>query len=792
MNNHALRVLEFDKVREIVAPFARSEPGRARVLSLLPDNDTDRVTAGLTEVRELTALLTAGEEPPLVGIRDIGPSVERLGVAALALRPAELLDIASTLAAGRKIKTFFSRFAKGGGTGPVAPLLTGRTGGIVPQQAIEDAIVRAVDESGEVKDGASPGLRRIRKSLARVRDDVLQRMERIFRDESRRDVVQEQVVTMRDDRYVLPLKPNFRQSVKGVVHGQSGSRATLFVEPLDVVEQNNRLAELRVEEREEVERILRALTTLIADERQAIGELFAVVTAVDSIAARARFGLECGGTVPAIADRGRIVLRGARHPLLVWKPRTGPDQRAAVPNDLSLSADRPVLVISGPNAGGKTVILKTVGLLCLMAQAGMPVTAAEGSEVPVLADLFADIGDEQDLGRDLSTFSSHVSGIAGILRDADRDSLVLLDELGSGTDPAEGGAFGSAVLTRLIDRGCITVVTTHHNALKLFGSRTSGAVNAAMEFDPATLEPTYRFVPGRPGRSYGLDMAARLGIPPGVIADARSLLSTDEAGLDRLLQQVEEDALRLRREREQAEADRRSAAALRADAEEKARTAVESAKAVMTKARQDAREVLAGLRRKLKELSRTDALTREAAQSERLAVEALARTLEPPDETAEAPLPVPHAFRPGDRVRLPKLKRTGTVLFVHKNALEVDAGQVKLQVSARDAVPLDGPQRDRPAGGAGWSAELEEREGAVDRVNLLGMRVADAVEAVDRFIDRAGLQGFRQVTVIHGLGTGALKEAVTAFLKGHALVSSLRPGGPAEGGAGVTVAELKE
>ena len=790
MNDHALRVLEFEKVREIIARFARSEPGRERALTLVPVADAVRVRTALAETRELMDLLRAGEAPLLEGIGNIGPAIERLGVAAMTLRPAELLDIASTLAAGRKIKTFFARFSAQG-AGPSAPLLAARAAVLVPLKHLEDAVHRAVDESGEIKDSASPVLRRIRKYLAQVREEVLDRMGRILRAAEKRDVVQEQVITVRDDRYVLPLKPHFRQSIKGVVHGQSGSRATLFVEPLEVVEQNNRLAELHDEEREEVERILRELTALIAREREAIGETLAVLVAIDVVHACARFGSECSATVPAVSSDGQVRLRQARHPLLVWRQRGEGGTRPVVPNDVDCSRERPVLVISGPNAGGKTVILKTIGLLCLMAHAGVPVTAAEGSEVPVLADVFADIGDEQDLDQDLSTFSSHVSRIAEILRGADRDSLVLLDELGSGTDPAEGGAFGSAVLARLLDRGCVTVVTTHHNGLKLFGSRTTGAVNAAMEFDPATLEPTYRFVPGRPGRSYGLDMAARLGIPGVVIEDARALLTDDEAGLDRLLEQVEQDARTLRQDREQAEADRQAAAVLKAEAVTASRAAADAARSITEKAKQDAREVLASLRQRLKELSRADALGREAAQRERQTVEALARRLEPPDEEIDARPAITYTFHPGDRVRMPKIKQAGTVLFVHKDALEIDTGGIKLRVPSREAVPVDDAAAPGRTVGSGWHADLEEREGIPDRIDLLGMRVAEAVETLDRFLDRAGLQGFHQVAIIHGLGTGALKEAVTAFLKGHALVASIRPGEPAEGGAGVTIAELK-
>ena len=559
MNEHAFKVLEYDKVREIVAGYAASEPGRAEVLKLLPAAEFAVVGERLGETREFLNILGSGDHPPLDGIRDIYAEVGKLAVPGMMLQPAELLNIALTLGAARRLKTFFQRFEGTGTAGMAAPLLCARAARITPLKQSEDAVHAAVDETGEVKDSASPALRRVRKLMARTRDEIMDRMSRILRDSGAQNIVQDQVITVRDDRYVMPLKPNFRQGIKGVVHGHSGSRATVFVEPLEVVEQNNRLAELRMEEREEIERVLRELTSLLARDAAGIGASLAAAAGIDAIAARARFGTEYQGTVPELSAKRRLHLCAARHPLITAKQKSGA-ALAVVPNDIDLSDTGRTLIISGPNAGGKTVILKTIGLLCLMAQAGMPVTAAEGSELPVFGDLYADIGDEQSLEMDLSTFSSHVSQIAGILRDATSDSLVLLDELGSGTDPAEGGALGAAVLASLQESGCVSVITTHHNVLKLFGARTEGAVNGAMEFDPVTLKPTYRFLPGRPGRSYGLDMASRLGVPDSVVRDARARLSRDEASLDRLLEQVEQDARQLRSERQQAEQDLSSGA----------------------------------------------------------------------------------------------------------------------------------------------------------------------------------------------------------------------------------------
>jgi DNA mismatch repair protein MutS2 len=608
MNDHTLRVLEYDKVTKIVAEYAASDPGRAAILRLAPLTDGAEVKTRLQETLEFTSILERGETPPLDGILDVAQVVHKLRVSGIMLQPAELLNIATTLGAGRRVKQFFLRL-EGRGTAQRVSLLVARAAKIRPQKTIEDAVFAAIDDKAEVRDAASPTLRKVRKLIERTRDDILDRLSGILQDDSFQKVVQDPVITIRDDRYVLPLKPNFRQSLRGVVHGQSGSRATLFVEPLDVLEQNNRLAELRMEEREEVERILRELTSFVGHEVDAIEETLEALVGIDAIYARARFGIAYHGTIPKISDNGGIRLRAARHPLLVVKFKNGAGGRHVTPSDIELRTMERAFVLSGPNAGGKTVVLKTVGLFSLMAQAGIPLTAAEGTELPCFGSVFADIGDEQSLEQDLSTFSSHVSQIAEILRSADENSLVLLDELGSGTDPNEGAGLGAAVLESLIERGCITLATTHHNALKLFGSQTSGAVNAAMEFDPQTLKPTYRLVQGRPGRSYGLDMASMLGVPDKVVQSARARIGEDDTRLEKLLKEVEENSRLLASERETLERECTLAEQARTEAESLLTSAKDEARAVKTKVKAEAREVLASLRNRLRELSRVASLS---------------------------------------------------------------------------------------------------------------------------------------------------------------------------------------
>jgi len=792
MNDHTLRVLEYDKVTSIVSEYAASEPGRKAILRLLPLPDAANVESRLRETQEFTGILLSGETPPLDGILDIGKVIRKLRVSGIVLQPGELLNIATTLGAGRRVKLFFHRLEGRGSsitTRPI-PLLAARAAIIRSQKAIEDAVAAAIDEKAEVRDAASPELRKIRKLIARMRRDILDRLSGILQDGSYQKVVQDPVITIRDDRYVLPLKPNFRQSLRGVVHGQSGSRATLFVEPLDVLEQNNRLAELRMEEREEIERILRELTSFVGREVDSIEETLDALTGIDAVYARSRFGIAFNGTVPVISRDRRIRLRNARHPLLVVKFKRGEGGKSVTPNDIELNIEERALILSGPNAGGKTVVLKTVGLLSLMAQAGIPVTAAEESQLPCFGSVFADIGDEQSLEQDLSTFSSHVSQIAEILRSADDNSLVILDELGSGTDPNEGAGLGAAVLDNLIERGCITLATTHHNALKLFGAQTSGAANAAMEFDPQTLKPTYRLVQGRPGRSYGLDMAARLGIPEGVVQSARARIGEDDTRLEKLLKEVEETSRVLASERETLERERDAAKQAKTEAESLLRSAKEEARTAKIHVKAEAREVLALLRTRLRELSRAASLEQAEIKRNASEVEALARQLEPEEEQAT---PVfDGELHAGDHIRLVSAGKVGTVLGSRRGVLEIEVEGKRIRLGSKEVMPVEPVAREpRAVRVPGWSAELNEEEGPSNRLNILGLRVEEGLAEVDRFIDRSAAAGLSSVIIIHGLGTGALKSAVTELLKHHPLIASIRSGEPAEGGAGVTVAELK-
>lgn len=793
MNEHTLKVLEYDKVRAIVASYAYSDAGRLLVRGLFPSRD--RLTAArlLSETREFTQILQSGEPAPLDHIPEISQVLEKLSVTGGMLSPPELLKSGAVLRAGRVVKKFFQRLeGKGTEAKPSAPLLCAKADRIRPLKQIEDAIFGAIDDKAEVKDAASPALRKIRKHISRMREEILRRMTQILQDSGFQRIIQEPVITMREDRYVLPLKPTFRQSIQGVVHGQSGSRATLFVEPLTVLEQNNRLAELRMEEEEEVAGILRGLTALLAGQQEAVEATTAALAEIDAVQARARFGIEFNAVPPGESTDGSLRFKSARHPLLVGKYKTQSGQHQIVPNEIVLERGQRALILSGPNAGGKTVFLKTTGLLCLMAQAGLPVTAGEGTELPCFGSVFADIGDEQSLERDLSTFSSHVSRIAEILQEADRDSLVLLDELGSGTEPGEGAALGAAVLESLIERGCVTVVTTHHTSLKLFGAETEGALNAAMEFDPQTLKPTYRLRTGMPGRSYGLDMATRLGVPDTVIRSARARVGRDDLRLETLLEQVEENARQADDLRHKLEAELIAARQEREETERTLKAARAEARDLRLQAKSETHDVVKALRAKLRELAQAAAVDRNAIKKAGAEVEALVGKLAaelPGERSAAGPV---RSLQTGETVRITRLNKTGTVLSAQGAAVELDVNGKKIRLPAAEVVPAEAPRTTSAVTVSGWGAEVQEEEGSRDRLNLIGRRVPEGLAELDRFIDRAGLHHLGAVIIIHGLGSGALKAAVTDFLKNHPLVASTRTGEPAEGGAGVTIVELKK
>ena len=592
MDEHSLRVLEFYKVRELLAGYASSEPGALMARKLLPSGDRAAVERALREAGELRHRLDVGREFPIGGLRDISVSLGKSAVEGAALRPGELLNVLSVARTSRLMKDALGKSRNDG------PLLAERSASLGIFDTLEFEITHAIGEDGEVLDGASFDLKRIRRNLTTLRTRINRELEAIIHEHAK--AVQEPVITVRDDRYCLSLKPGFRQYLQGIVHDTSASGATVFVEPEKTVELNNRLATSRAEEEREIERVLWRLTEAVRELREGLLASFAELVALDVLYAKAGYALATGGSMPAIRDGGVVELREARHPLLI--KAKGID--GTVPVDVRLGKDFTTLVITGPNTGGKTVVLKTAGLLCLMAQAGMLIPAGPDSALSVFDNISSDIGDEQSVEQSLSTFSSHIGQIARILQAGEgKNSLVLLDELGAGTDPAEGSALGVAIIAELHKRGARVIVTTHHGALKVFAANTPGVMNASVEFDPETLMPTYKLLVGRPGRSNALVVAERLGMPASVVESARKTRGSGEAALDTLIERLEGESAAAREDRTRAAAEMAAAREDRLRMQEALRRSDDERREAVRRAKEKASTILSALRFKLAKVS---------------------------------------------------------------------------------------------------------------------------------------------------------------------------------------------
>jgi DNA mismatch repair protein MutS2 len=815
MNAHALAILEFPRLLAHVAGRAHTAPGAAAVRALVPTTDRAWIEAEQARVFALRALLEseAGWSPERFG--DLADPLRRLRVGGLAWSALELLQGAELLRASRRTREQLRDPRRP----PMAiALLAHLRDALVELATVEAAIGRAVADDGTVRDDASPALRRVRRELRQAEGELVRLLEREMARLEPHQRVADLSVTMRNGRWVMPVRREARGVVGGIVHDTSGTGATLFVEPPAAVEFGNRIRELEAEEQREVERVLRALTDELRPHHDALVAAYEALVALDALYARARYAVEarCAAvTVGAPAD-GLAIVEG-RHPLLLARGI------AVVPFDLTLAPGERTLLVSGPNTGGKTVLLKAVGLMAAMLQAGIPVPVGMESRLPVFDDMFADVGDEQSLEASLSTFSAHLRNLGEILDRATADSLVLVDELGSGTDPAEGAALGGAILETLTARGALTVATTHLGQLKLLATEVAGVVNASLQFDEARLAPTYRLLKGVPGRSYGLGIARRLQLPEVVLARAEERLPRGERDVAVLLADLEaRDAALAERERllaaEQGKV--RSRLATVADREAKVREREREAEA---RARREARRYLLEARAEVeraiasvREAAATAALdevarqarraVEEAAAAQAVAVEAVdrrarreaAKRAPVADGSRDAATGVPRAGRSrpapeapvaaGDAVLVATLGgKAGRVVAVRGTEARVAVGAVTL------TVPLDTLERTAapppPAVRVVLAGDLPE-VAPVREVDLRGLRVDEVDDRLLQALDAAVHADLRELRVIHGKGTGALRARVAEMLRKDTRVSGFRLGAWNEGGAGVTVAEL--
>jgi len=821
MNPGTFKSLEFDRIVAAVADLAVTPTGHERLLGLEPLTDPARVAAVQKATSEGTRFLADYPGFPLRAPSDLESILDALGVEGRPLEAGRLLALADYLESIEHSRTSVRNATT------MFPILRELVERVASFKGEIADVRKKIDPSGDVNDHASAALAGIRERLRRQRAKLRTTLESFLRGRDTAKYLQEQVVTDRNGRYVLVVRSEHRSAIPGIVHGASASGASLYLEPLTTVEINNDIVALEEQEAEEVRRILLALTDQFRARPDDLRRTIDVATELDVIQARARFSLKVGGTEPAIATDGTFELRGARHPLLI--PGSGtrdsgledPDDRmpspgsripaAPVPNDILLIPPTRVMVITGPNTGGKTVALKTAGLLALMAQAGLHVPAEQGSRVPVFRCVFADIGDEQSISASLSTFSGHIANVVSMDRNLSLPALVLLDEVGAGTDPVEGGALGIAVIDHFRKRGAHLIATTHYDALKSYASTTEGVTSAAFGFDPDSFAPTYRLVYGSPGRSLAIEIAARLGLPRPVIAAARENLSEEQkqladhlARVDKELRAIEQQRRQLSEQRAAVAESEKKLRGREASVREREETFRRRLDAKIDDQLRDARreidKVIDELRSRAPRLVNTGE-TGAARGDARAAVdEILGRVgrdrregLEATEGSSYSAPPaqpaVPAQLEPGVRVRVGGLALEGTLIEVRGKQAEIDVRGKRMRAAVGDLQMIGGTPASAKVN---VNVDLQPREGSLSELNVIGQTVDEAIARLEKFLDESTLTDQRTIRIVHGHGTGQLRRAIAAFLKNHPLVAHHELAPQNEGGGGATIVQLKD
>jgi DNA mismatch repair protein MutS2 len=791
MHAKHLSTLEFPKVLERLVAYASFSAGEEKARTLAPETDWHEIRWQLETTSEARALLDAKPDTSLGGAHDARPFVAAAERGAT-LPPGELLDVRDTLVSARVLHRILTKLDE------QFPHLADIAGRIMLCPDVITEISRCLDDRGVVRDNASPELARIRREVRIAHDRIQDKLQRIIGSPRNIPFLQEPIITQREDRYVIPLKADFKGRIRGVVHDMSASGATVFIEPLSVVELNNAWRELQVQEKQEVERILASLSSLIADYAIEIKLTVEALADLDLAFAKAKYADAIDATAPELVSNQptgqpanqampshpgcTIHLIEARHPLL--------DPATVVPIDITLDDETHVLVITGPNTGGKTVSLKTIGLLTLMAQAGLHLPVRAGSTLSPFEAVYADIGDEQSIEQNLSTFSAHLTNILSFLDQADAQSMVLLDELGAGTDPAEGSALGRALLDHFRLRGATAFVATHYPELKTYAQLTPGVRNACVEFDAETLSPTYKLSIGLPGRSNAFAIAQRLGLPSDVVEEARRMVSPDDLRTEDMLEDIHHLRIQAAQARDEANAARTEVDRLMRQLRERLGAIEEERQQVLARAREEATADLEELRAEVRALRRrlqaaaapleTVAIVEEAIEGLELAV--------PGSEPLASPALVPPPERPiraGDTVWVDILNAGGQVLAVNGQEAEVQVGPARTRVSLA-ALEL----RAMPPEPEESTVHVGSTPSPGIRIDLRGCTVDEALQRLDQHLDAAMRAELPWIHIIHGKGTGALRKAVRQFLGDHPFISSYESGGAKEGGAGVTIAKL--
>jgi len=793
MDDRTLKVLEFDKILKKLSSLCASELGREMVSEVRPAVNLNEVQSLLKETTDAEGFILRKGSPPLGGFHDIRPSLKRVELSAT-LTPGELLRIADTLRAARNLKNYASDEKEGADeTNHIRQLISS----VYVNKRIEDKINAAVVNEEEIADTASTTLYNLRRQIKEQQNSIKDKLLNIIRSPKYQKIMQDAIVTMRGDRYVVPVKAEYKNELPGLVHDSSASGATIYIEPMSVVEANNNIKQLKVKEQQEIERILSELTADVSGILDNLKENISVFAALDFAFAKAKLSLELNCQCPKMNDEKRVNIKKGRHPLL--------DPKTVVPINIWIGQGFNTLVITGPNTGGKTVTLKTVGLFALMAQSGLHVPASEGTELCIFKKIFADIGDEQSIEQSLSTFSSHMTNIVRILKEADTNSLVLFDELGAGTDPTEGAALAMAILEKLHNIGALTVATTHYSELKVYALTTEGVENASCEFDVETLRPTYKLLIGVPGKSNAFAISKRLGLSSDILKRAEEFLSQEEIKFEDVLMTIEKNRIQTEKEKLAAEKYRREIEETRNELEAQKRKLSETRERYLTEAREEARKLLLEARKDIEEMidemRQAAKLADEAARN--AAAEAVRKRLREKINTIESDIAEsffprqghikpPENLKPGDSVLIINLNQKGTVITPpdKDGVAVVQAGIMKINVHISNLRLTDEQAEEIQRSGAA-KIGVSKAMNISSHIDIRGATVDEAVLIIEKYLDDAALAGLKEVTIIHGKGTGSLRSGVHSLLKTNRHVKSFRLGKYGEGETGVTVVDIK-
>lgn len=792
MNQKVLRTLEYNKIVERLAEYAFGADTKERCLSLLPSTSLSEITNAQQQTKDAMNRSLKKGRLDCSGIKPLSSAIRRVEIGGT-MNIEELLGLCKLLETARRVKAYGRKEREDIPSDSLSELFDG----LEPLSPLCDEICRCIISVDEISDDASSNLKSIRRSIRSTGDRIHGQLNQMLNNQNVRNCLQDFVITMRNGRYCLPVKAEAKSQITGMVHDQSSSGSTLFIEPMAVVNLNNELKELSIKEQDEIAVILATLSAKAGEYIPAIETDYQILTELDFIFAKAAYALEYNGITPHFNTERKIRILKGRHPLL--------DAKKVVPIDISLGSDFDQLVITGPNTGGKTVSLKTVGLLTLMGQAGLPIPSGDRSELAVFDDIFADIGDEQSIEQNLSTFSSHMTNIIHILKEANEHSLVLFDELCAGTDPTEGAALAVSILSYFHSRGIRTMATTHYSEIKIYALTTSGIENACCEFDVETLSPTYRLLIGIPGKSNAFAISKKLGLSDTLIEDARTRISSNEQNFEDLLSDLE--ASRITIEKEQAEINRYKSeiAALKQQLKNKQEKLDESRDAILRKAKEEANQILQEAKDTADEAIRNFnkyGTTRPSIQEmekqrtnirEKMAANEKKSSKE--KDTAIYNPKVPKKLRIGDSVKVLSMNLTGTVhsLPNAKGDLFVQMGILRSQVNIKDLVLIEdaAPGSKKYAKTGAGKLKMSKSASVSTEINLIGKTVDEAIALLDKYLDDAYLAHLPSVRIVHGKGTGALRSAVQSHLKRQSYIKSFHLGEFGEGDAGVTIAEFK-